>query len=151
MIAPALPTEGVVLLDTSAFIYFLEGHPRHYAASDRLFTAIADGGLRGLASVLVLTELLVPYYREGDRRRIRTITSAIHGLPNLEVVDVTPEIANIAARLRAGHNLRTPDAIHVATAVEHGADGVVTNDLRLRRLNEEGLRVWLFDEQVEEE
>ena len=51
-----------------------------------------------------------------------------------------------AARLRATYNLRTPDAIHVATALVGKADGIVTNDRRWRRLSREGLKIWMIDE-----
>jgi uncharacterized protein len=36
-----------------------------------------------------------------------------------------------AARLRAQHRIKTPDAIHLAAAVEHGCDEFWTNDRRL--------------------
>ena len=36
-----------------------------------------------------------------------------------------------AARLRVTHKLRTPDAIHVATAIVMQADFFLTNDSRL--------------------
>jgi len=35
--------------------------------------------------------------------------------------------------LRAEHNLRTPDAVQIATAVHEGASFLLTNDIRLRR------------------
>jgi predicted nucleic acid-binding protein len=54
----------------------------------------------------------------------------------------------VAARLRAQYNLRTPDALHVATARNEGAEWLVTNDHRLRRVEAEGIRVWLFDDHV---
>ena len=42
--------------------------------------------------------------------------------------------ATPAAALRAEHGLRTPDAIHVATAIKSGASAIVTNDASWRRL-----------------
>ncbi|WP_225896572.1 type II toxin-antitoxin system VapC family toxin [Amazonocrinis nigriterrae] len=40
-------------------------------------------------------------------------------------------IAETAAQLRADSNLRTPDAIQIATAIRAGASFFVTNDARL--------------------
>ncbi len=37
-----------------------------------------------------------------------------------------------AAELRAKQRLKTPDAIHLATALEHGCDEFWTNDSRLQ-------------------
>jgi len=50
-----------------------------------------------------------------------------------------------AARLRADHGLRTPDAIHGATAIVTQATGILTNDKWLKALTHEGLSAWLFD------
>ena len=44
-----------------------------------------------------------------------------------------------AARLRATHSLRTPDAIQMATALQAGASFFLTNDRRLRSI--EGMTV----------
>jgi predicted nucleic acid-binding protein len=48
-------------------------------------------------------------------------------------VDVDSRIAEIAARIRAATNLKLPDAIHVATAVEHRAEEFLTNDAGFKR------------------
>jgi predicted nucleic acid-binding protein len=51
----------------------------------------------------------------------------------LQRVALTAEILKAAAPLRAQQAaLRTPDAIHLASAVVIGAAAFVTNDLRLR-------------------
>jgi predicted nucleic acid-binding protein len=44
-------------------------------------------------------------------------------------------IAEEAARLRALHNLRTPDAIQVASAIRSGASWFITNDADLADLD----------------
>ena len=44
------------------------------------------------------------------------------------------EIAEEAARLRAFHNIRTPDSIQMATAIFGGASFFLTNDTRLPSL-----------------
>jgi predicted nucleic acid-binding protein len=141
-----IPGRATVLLDTPAFVYHAEDHPRHYAAADALFERLRTGDLQGYASALVLTELLVPYYRGGDAATARALASTVHAFPNLTLVPVSGRIADRAAELRARHGLHTPDAVHVATAIEHGAAWLVTNDHRLRRVETEGIRVWLFDE-----
>ena len=51
-----------------------------------------------------------------------------------------------AARLRARYGLRTPDAIHGATALLGQADGILTNDKNFNHLANEGLSIWLFDQ-----
>ena len=43
-------------------------------------------------------------------------------------------IADLAAKLRADYNLRTPGAILAATAAQVGATGFITNDPVFKRL-----------------
>jgi predicted nucleic acid-binding protein len=60
----------------------------------------------------------------------------IRAMPNLAVVDMDTRIARRAAMLRATHQIRTADAVQVASSLEHGATAFVTNDMRLRRIAE---------------
>ena len=46
-----------------------------------------------------------------------------------------------ATELRARHGFRTPDAIHLATAIEERADLVLTGDVALRRCSEVAVEV----------
>jgi predicted nucleic acid-binding protein len=48
--------------------------------------------------------------------------------PHLSVVPVTDDIAERAAFLRAHQNLKTPDALQVATALLSGSRFFLTND-----------------------
>jgi predicted nucleic acid-binding protein len=53
-------------------------------------------------------------------------------------------VAERAADLRARHNLRTPDALQIAAALETGCQAFLTNDTQLKRVTE--LRVLILDE-----
>ena len=56
--------------------------------------------------------------------------------PALNAIPLDEGIAEEAAGLRACYNLRTPDAIQVATAIRSGASWFVTNDAGLANLSE---------------
>jgi predicted nucleic acid-binding protein len=45
-------------------------------------------------------------------------------------------IAQEAARLRAQYRLKTPDAIHIATASVHKVDALLTNEPAWKRVKE---------------
>ncbi len=62
----------------------------------------------------------------------------------LSTYSLTPMVAEGAARLRASHNLRTPDAIQMATALDMGATCFLTNDARLPDLP--GMKRLLLDD-----
>lgn len=61
----------------------------------------------------------------GLLRRFDEFFAAVGSLP------LTTAVFDRAAELRAHHNIRTPDAIHLAAALIHGCDEFWTNDDRL--------------------
>ena len=52
---------------------------------------------------------------------------------SITLVEVTKEIALRAAKIRAQFNLKAPDAIHIASAIESGARKFITVDRRIPR------------------
>jgi hypothetical protein len=56
---------------------------------------------------------------------------------------VTLALADSAARLRAKYGLRTPDALHLATAITGSATGFIGNDHAFQRVTE--LEILLID------
>jgi predicted nucleic acid-binding protein len=51
--------------------------------------------------------------------------------PRLPTLPMSVPIAKEAARLRAKHNLRTPDSIQMATVINTGATSFLINDVQL--------------------
>ncbi|WP_155309060.1 type II toxin-antitoxin system VapC family toxin [Desulfosarcina ovata] len=131
-------------MDTVTLIYFLERHPTFYHPAKRFFQLVERGEISAIVSSLVFSELLVPAFRANEQRRANTIVRVLSNFPNLTVLPMTTPISIAAARLRALHGLRTPDAIHAATAVEGGATGMITNDKHFLKLVESDFDVWLF-------
>lgn len=99
-------------------------------------------------STLVYTEVLMPAFRPGSTTTPAIVLSLVQSLRNIARSAAADATCIEAARLRATHNLRTPDAIHAATAPIGKADGMLTNDRRLTRLEREGLKVWQIDDLV---
>ena len=140
-----IPKGSQLLLDTVALIYFLEENERYAKQAEKIFSRIESGQLHGVISSLVFAELLVPLYRAGDPQAATGLSNRLRSFRNLEVIPLTTEIGIEAARLRAEYGLRTPDAIHAATAISTRSTGILTNDKRLKVLSQEGLSIWLFD------
>jgi predicted nucleic acid-binding protein len=63
---------------------------------------------------------------------------------HIATIPLSCEITEEAARLRARYNVRTPDAIQMATAIRAGASFFLTNDSHLPTIPE--LRVLVLDE-----
>lgn len=59
---------GPVAIDTAAFIYFMEAHPRYLPILEPLFQAADAGRLELVTSAVTLLEVLVVPFRAGDAR-----------------------------------------------------------------------------------
>ena len=134
-------------LDTSVFIYHLEGVSRYAACTDVVFDDLAKGGFQGVTSVLTLMELAVRPLQLGRPEVADEYEVLLVNYPHLAVADIDRAIVRRAAELRARHGLRPADALQVAACLEHGASAFLTNDRDLRRVTE--TQVILLEDFVE--
>jgi predicted nucleic acid-binding protein len=125
-----------VALDTSIFIYQVERNAKYFVLSDVVFEWLEKQGNEAVTSTLSLTELLVPAYREGNEKQIQTYYGLFRTFPSLTWIPPDLEVADIAARMRAAYGLKTPDAIHAATAIYSGVSAFLTNDPLFKRVKE---------------
>jgi predicted nucleic acid-binding protein len=139
-----IPAGSRIALDTVSFVYFLERHPTYYLPAIDLFERIEKGKIEAVASTLVLTELLVPAFRAEDSSRAEEVCSLLAHFPHLKLIEVDTNIAYEASRIRAETALRTPDALHLATALMQKVDWFVTNDKAFTRLKNLHLKIGLF-------
>jgi len=135
-----------IALDTSIFIYQLEPNPKYLAYTDSIFRWLEQPGSAAITSTITMTELLLLPYREGDEQRANDIYGLLSTYPNLNWIAPSLEIADLAARLRALHRLRTPAALQAATALNTLSTGLITNDPAFARV--EGFETMLLDEMV---
>ena len=80
----------------------------------------------------------------GRQDLLQAYTNLLLRGANLRLESTDAQVAIRAAQLRAKYHLRTPDALHVATALEHSCQAFLTNDRDLLRVGE--LRVLLLDD-----
>jgi predicted nucleic acid-binding protein len=125
-----------VFLDTAPLIYFIEGHSAYQPILFRLFEFNDKGGFSFVTSSVTLLEVLVKPLREGQKAIAEQYRDILTAAPGIDLFDVTSAIAEQAALLRAKYNIRTPDAIQLATCIELGADYFLTNDNRLKAVSE---------------
>ena len=125
-----------IFLDTAPLIYFIEGHSTYQQILSQLFWSGDRGEINFIASSITLLEVLVAPLRAGRIDIADSYTKFLTESDCLEIIDVTNSISIAAAKLRANYNLKTPDALLLATAIENGADYFLTNDLRLKNISE---------------
>lgn len=130
--------------DTSPVIYFIEATARYDALVTEIFQRVSNGIPEGITSVITLTEVLIHPLRRGDAALQRQYGDLLINAANFQALPIDIKTATSAAHLRARYNLRTPDALQVATALAADCDAFLTNDSALQRVSE--LRVLVLDQ-----
>jgi len=131
-------------LDTSPFIYFVERNPLYVDIMRDIFKRITNGDFEAVSSVITVTEVLVQPLRQGDQKLADRYNDLLYNGINFTLTSIDFSGAKVAAKLRANYNLRTPDALQIAAALENGCDAFLCNDKNLKRVKE--LRVLILDE-----
>ena len=127
-----VPAGGPVYVDAQAVIYSVEKHPVYAPLLRSLWVAVHSGAVEVVTSELTELEVLVAPLRAGDTALVGRY-DRFFGLPGVRLVPVSRPVLREAARHRAAtRKLKTPDAIHLATALQHRCVQFVTNDLAFR-------------------
>jgi predicted nucleic acid-binding protein len=90
--------------------------------------------VEGVTSIITLIEACTHPQREGRTDLVEAYERALLHSRQVHVLPV------------ALHNIRVPDALQIATAMEARATAFVTNDRRLARVHE--IQVMLLDEYI---
>jgi predicted nucleic acid-binding protein len=124
----------LVGLDTAPIIYYMEEKPVYVDMLDPFFQAITRGDISVVTSLLTLLEVLVLPVRNGDKVLEQKYRKILFNIKGLQTLAISPDIIEEATRLRAFHNVRTPDSIQMATAITAKASFFLTNDIKLPSL-----------------
>ena len=124
----------VVGLDTAPLIYFIEENPTFIETVTLFFEAMDRGDFLVVTSTVTLLEVLVHPLRNNNKE-LATEYRDILLNSKLMTLEVSNDIAEQAAQLRATHNIRTPDAIQISAALKAGASHFFTNDIRLPEIS----------------
>jgi predicted nucleic acid-binding protein len=125
-----------VFLDTAPLIYFIEGNSPFQEKLKEIFDLNERGYFTFITSSITLLEVLVKPLRDRENKLAESYKDILLNAAGIEMIEVTNSIAIKAAELRAKYGLKTPDAIQLATAIEYNADYFLTNDLRLKLVDE---------------
>jgi len=143
-----VPAEGTVYLDANCIIYRVERIEPYISKLLPVFEAAQTGRIRLATSEISLVECLVAPVRKQDRDIEERFRSVLCRSRELQTTSISTAILERAIRIRAEHGLRTPDAIHAATAEELGVNACYTNDPIFKRVT--GLPVQVLSESLEE-
>lgn len=118
----------MLLVDSAPIIYVLEDHATLARRYVGIFTRAAATQLEIAISTITVAEVLSGPARGGNEVLLEQYRAALSRGAGWRIVDVSEPIAVSAARFRAKHRLKLPDAIQLATAVSIGAYALVTHD-----------------------
>jgi predicted nucleic acid-binding protein len=118
-----------VYLDAAPVIYLVE-QVKPFATA--VTAKVGAAGTVLVASDLTRMECLVRPLRAGDTRLAQDYEDFFAAQIG-EMVLFATAVFRRAASIRARENFKTPDALHLAAAVEAGCDSFLTNDAQLAR------------------
>ncbi|NLJ40041.1 MAG: type II toxin-antitoxin system VapC family toxin [Clostridiales bacterium] len=139
-----------ILLDTNCFIYYFEDNPNYSDKLEKMFTDIQNGNCEAFMSIISFMEILVKPKKENNIFIENRYKLMLTNYPNLSIINVDYKIADIASRLRAEHNIKTPDAIILATGISKDVNFFITNDIRLNDIcNKVGVKGIILENLVD--
>lgn len=121
--------EQRIYLDSAPIIYVVE-RVAPYAAN--VEARLNQSNVVLCTSELTRLECRVKPIRDNDEDLLKDYDEYFDtGLA--EVIPLSREVIDHATDIRAGYNFKTPDAIHLAAAMQACCDVFYTNDLRLEK------------------
>ncbi|HUT37048.1 MAG TPA: PIN domain-containing protein [Planctomycetota bacterium] len=136
-----------LFIDTAVVIYHIEAHPKFGPLAREVVRRFCPGEAHAFTSVVTLVEVLPKPVAAGNEELAGKFLDFLSHTRNLDLLEITAGIAEDAGRLRAKYRaLRAADAIQVAAAIRVAADALVTNDQKLKQIEE--LRVLLLSDYV---
>lgn len=123
-----------VYFDTNIFIYIFEGSPEYQNIVKPIIELAELEEIEIFTNEITLGELLVSPFKNQQDDIAETYMQALN---NPDFVTLEPTTQNIhveAARIRAAHGMKYPDAVHIASAVHSGCDMFLTNDRKIKAI-----------------
>jgi predicted nucleic acid-binding protein len=128
------PLFAKVYLDTSPIIYSVEKHADYWQLLTPLWQSLKANEIEVYTGELTLLETLVQPIKQNNQ----TLISAYESLLTTTEINLLPislDILRESANFRATQNLKTPDAIHAATAFSANCEYLITNDDGFKRVS----------------
>lgn len=131
-------------IDSAPLIYYIEEDTKYIRYMDHIFWLLKETSTQAITSVIILTEVLNKPMQLGNTKLLNDYREILASNSAFQLHLVDSNVAERAAELRAKYNLRTPDALHVATALVSGCKSFLTNDKALGRVTD--IPVLILDE-----
>ena len=139
-----IPPSSLVYIDANTLIYSVERVEPYWKILEPLWINSAEKRpVRMISSELLILESLVGPRKKNLPELERKFEDVLQS-SELNLLRISVEILREAVVLRSTSGLKTPDAIHAATALLANCTVFLTNDLGFRRVP--GLPVLILDD-----
>ena len=126
-----------VFIDTAPIIYYIEAHPQFGPLTKELVNSFQSGKLMAFTSVITLVEVLPKPFETGNEKLAKKFSEFIKAGENISLVDISTDVAELAGELRGRNtSLKAMDAIQIAVSLKVEADVFITNDTKLKQIQE---------------
>lgn len=129
-----IPSGSKVYVDTAVLIYTLEVNTDYFSLLQPLWTKFQAQEIELISSELILMEVLVLPLRNNNESLVSDYEQLLLNSA-MQLIPINQSILRRAASLRATNSIKTPDAIHAATAISVNCDLLITNDKGFRNLD----------------
>lgn len=120
----------LVYCDSVILMYFFDHTGAFNVRATNRLAAVAASKDRIAVSDLVRLEYRVQPIKNADKTKL-DLFDAFCARPDVHIVPITTGVFDRATHIRAAHNFKLGDSLHLAAAVEGGCDHFLTNDRRL--------------------
>ena len=131
-----LTKNTILFFDTAPFIYLFEKNEAFSGPVEKLLDAIFAANAQIATSLITYMEIGAAPAKAGNERLKAKYREYFTNSEGVSLQPMNLAIADETIRFRAEYNLKTPDAIQLATANYCGADFVLTNDQAWRQITE---------------
>jgi predicted nucleic acid-binding protein len=127
-----IPDNATVYVDTAPVIYSVELHPDYWTILQPLWVKQQAQKISLISSELLWMETLVFPLKTKNRPLTQLYEELLRN--DIQIIAIDKTILSAAAEIRATTHLKTPDAIHIATALNIGCNLFLTDDAGLRNV-----------------
>lgn len=122
-----------IAIDTMILVYLLERNLSHIETIKKTLKHANRVTLSGMG----FGEILAGFEKSNDQKGKLKFLSFLESFKKISVASFNKDTALTFAKLRAKYpSIKSPDAIHVATAIQAKADIFLTNDKNLKQVEE---------------
>ena len=127
----SFPLWARVYIDTNAFIYFIEQNNEYFQIIAPIFDMVWTGHISAFTSGFTLTELLVKPLRDRRHDIVQAYRDLLLDPELITLGNTTIDTYILAADIAAVTMMKTPDALHMGTAIENNCTFFITNDKKI--------------------